>query len=90
MPQLIRHNVHPVSHSTWAVPILAGILAGLLLAFIANYLKETRWVIGAMKAPAVVSTAPDPTPAAELRKPVRYEAVVANWKQYRSANSPKE
>jgi hypothetical protein len=29
------------------------------------------------------ATAPKPTP--EIRKPVRYEAIIANWKRYRSA-----
>jgi hypothetical protein len=86
MPQFIRHHVNPVGHSAWAIPILGGILAGLLLALIANYLKESRWVASAMKAAPVASIAPDPMPATDFRKPVRYEAIIANWRQYRSAN----
>ena len=86
MPQLIRQHVNP-PHSTWIIPILAGILIGCLLAFLANYLKETRWASNAVKAVSVVP-APDPQPAAEIRKPARYEAVRSNWRQYRESQAP--
>jgi hypothetical protein len=87
MPQLIRHPVGPVAHSTWIVPIVAGILIGCLLAVIANSLKEMRWTSGAVKAPSAVA-ASDPKRAVEVRKPVRYEAVRSNWKQYRESQAP--
>jgi hypothetical protein len=100
MPQFIRHHVDHDTHSTsahntsahsiWALPILAGILVGCLLAFIANFLlKETRWSFGAATAPFAVAAAPESKPAPEFKEPVRYEAIILNWKQYREANQPK-
>ena len=96
MPQFIRHHVNPDTHntdtySTWTLPILAGILVGCLLAFLVNfYLKETRWGSSAARTAFAFSAAPESKPNAEIKKPVRYEAIISNWKQYRSANQPKE
>ena len=90
MPQFIRHHVDPDTHNTvtysiWALPILAGILVGCLLAFLANvYLKETRW---ASSAAFEVSAAPESKLAP--KKPVRYEAIISNWEKYRMDNPPK-
>ena len=86
MPQFIRHPVGPVAHSTWIVPILAGIVIGCLLAVIANSLKEMRWASSAAKATSEVA-ATDPKPAASVRKSVRYEAVRSNWKHYRESQA---
>ena len=89
MPQFIRHHVNPATYSTWALPILAGILIGLLLAFIANYfLKDTRWASAG--AAFAVSMAPESKPALDIKRPVRYEAIISNWKQYRFANPPRD
>ena len=90
MPQFIRRHVNSDTRANWALPILAGILVGCLLALIANYyLKEMRWASSA-RAPFVVSAAPESKPSLEIKKPVRYEAIISNWTQYRSANQPKE
>jgi hypothetical protein len=29
----------------------------------------------------------DPKPVPEIKKPVRYEAIISNWKRYRTAKS---
>jgi hypothetical protein len=86
MPQFIRHHVNPVPRITWVLPILAGILIGCLLAFLANfYLKEAR-----SGSDPAVSSAPESKPPPGFKKPVRYEAVKSNWQQYRAATQPKE
>ena len=90
MPQFIRHHVNVDSYNMWALPILAGLLVGCLLAFIASfYLMETRWASSAATTAFAASTVPESKPASEFRKPVRYEAIKANWAKYRSANHPK-
>jgi hypothetical protein len=88
MPQFIRHHVIADTHNNWALPILAGILIGCLLAFVVNFfLKEARRESSAAQAPFAVSAVPESKPAAEFKKAVRYEAIISNWKQYRATQT---
>jgi hypothetical protein len=80
MPHIITR--HSPNHSTWIVPIVAGILIGCLLAVIANSVKDIRWASYNSRTD-IVPALTDPKPAAD-RKPERYEAVRSNWQRYRS------
>jgi hypothetical protein len=90
MPEFIRHHAdhHPLS--SWAVSAFTGIVVGFLLALIVSYVKPALWVSSAAKAALAVSMAPESKPALEVKKPVRYEAVSSNWKQYRSTTRARE
>ena len=90
MPQFIRHHANHYPTSSWVVSALAGILVGFLLAIAANYLKEVLWASNAPQAALAALITPESKPVPEAKKPVRYEAIISNWKQYRSANQTRE
>jgi hypothetical protein len=90
MPEFIRHHAdhHPLS--SWAVSAFTGIVVGFLLALIVSYVKPTLWASSAAQAALAVSTAPESKPSPETKKPARYEAIISNWKQYRSTTRARE
>jgi hypothetical protein len=90
MPQFIRHHVTHYPNSSWVVSALAGIVVGFLLALIVGYSKPALWGSNAANAAFAASAAPEAKLAPEIKKPVRYEAIISNWKQYRSTNQFKE
>jgi hypothetical protein len=89
MTEFIRHDSQPV-HSGWAVSIFVGIMVACLLGFIASYPKGALWVSNAAQAEFASSVTLGSEPILGTKKPVRYEAVIANWKHYRSATKPNE
>jgi hypothetical protein len=89
MPEFIRHHAEHHPLSSWAVSAFTGILVGFLLALIVSYVKPALWVSSAAKAALAVSPTQESQPL-EARKPVRYEAIISNWKQYRSATQVSE
>jgi|EndMetStandDraft_4_1072995.scaffolds.fasta_scaffold1578551_1 hypothetical protein len=90
MPQFIRHHVTQYPNSSWVVSAVAGIVVGFLLALIVGYSKPALWGSNAANSAFAAMTAPDSKPVPEIKKPVRYEAIISNWKQYRAANQPRE
>jgi hypothetical protein len=90
MPQFIRHHVNHYPISSWVVSAFAGIVVGFLLALIVGYSKPALWGSNAANSAFAAMTAPESKPASEMKKPVRYEAIISNWKQYRSTNQFKE
>jgi hypothetical protein len=84
MPQFIRHNDNQRALSRWTVSIFVGTMVACLFGFIASYPKVTLWVSNAAQAElaGTVTLGSDPT-LVEAKKPVRYEAVIANWKRHR-------
>jgi hypothetical protein len=90
MPQFIRQHVHHYPISSWVLSAFAGIVVGFLLALIAGYSKPALWGSNAANAAFAASAAPLSKPGPEIKKPVRYEAIISNWKQHRSTNHLKE
>jgi hypothetical protein len=83
--------VRQLLHSTWALSALIGILAMCLLGIIASYPRTALWLSKAAQAEFAdaLSLESESTPLA--KKPVRYEAVINNWKRHRSsATKPNE
>ena len=64
--------------------IFVGTMVACLFGFIAGYPKVALWVSNAAQAElaGAVTLGSEPTLVA-AKKPVRYEAVIANWKRYR-------
>ena len=85
MLQSIRHDDNQRAPSRWAVSIFVGIIVACLFGFIASYPKVALWVSNAAQAEfaGAVTLGSEPTLVA-AKKPVRYEAVIANWKRQRS------
>jgi hypothetical protein len=90
MPEFIRHHAEHHPLSSWAVSAFTGILVGFLLAIIVSYAKPALWVSSAAKAALAVSPTQESQPAPEVKKAVRYEAIISNWKQYRSTTRARE
>jgi hypothetical protein len=88
MPTFIRDRSTPGS---WTIPILAGIIIASLLGVIASRPKSALWISKAAEAEfagaEIVVSEPIPVAA---KKPVRYAAVIANWKRYRAAAKTNE
>jgi hypothetical protein len=86
---IIRHRDSYQTHR-WAVSIFVGILVTCLLGFVAGYPKSALWVSNAAQAEFASSVTPEGEPILGIKKPVRYETVIANWKRYRSGTKPNE
>jgi biotin transporter BioY len=91
MPKFIRNDDNQRTDSRWAVSILVGIMVACLLGFIASYTMGTLWLSHAAQAEfaGAVTLGSEPTLVA-AKKPVRYEAVIANWKRHRSVTERSE
>lgn len=72
-------------------PIFVGIIIACLFGFIPSYPKVALWVSNAAEAEfaGAVTLGSEPTLVA-AKKPVRYEAVIANWKRHRSVTERSE
>lgn len=90
MPEFIRRHDGQHTHSGWTVSILLGIMVACLLGFIASYAKEALRVSNTAQAQAAGPATLASKPVLATKKPVRYEAIIANWKRYRSATKPDE
>ena len=86
MSEFIRHQ----THRGWAMSISVGIMVTCLLGFVAGYPKGALWVSNAAQAEFAGSVTLGSEPIVGTKKPVRYEAVIANWKRYRSGAKPNE
>jgi biotin transporter BioY len=91
MPKFIRHNDNQRTDSRWAVSMFVGIMVVCLLGFIASYTKGALWLSDAAQAEfaGAVTLGSEPILVA-AKKPVRYEAVIANWKRHRSVTERSE
>jgi hypothetical protein len=60
-------------------------MVACLLGFIASHTKGALWLFNAAQAEfaGAVTLGSEPTLVA-AKKPVRYEALIANWKRHRS------
>jgi hypothetical protein len=91
MPTFIRDAASKSSHSSWTLPILVGIIIASLLGFIASRPNGASWVSKAAEAEFAGAELVVSEPAVvEAKKPVRYEAAIANWKRHRSAAKANE
>ena len=90
MPKVIRHDGRQLVHSTWALSALIGIMAGCLLGLIAISPRAALWVSNAAQAEFAGAVSEESEPILLTKKPVRYEAVINNWKRYRSSAKPNE
>ena len=90
MPKVIRHDGRQLVHSTWALSALIGIMAGCLLGLIAISPRAALWVSNAAQAEFAGAVSEGSEPILLTKKPVRYEAVINNWKRYRSSAKPNE
>jgi len=90
MPKFIRYVDNQRTDSLWATSIFVGIMV-CLLGFIASYTKGALWLSNAAQAEfaGAVTLGSEPTLVA-AKKPVRYEAVIANWKRHRSVTERSE
>ena len=78
MPRVIRQgNIQP-THGGWVVYVLVGTMVGCLLGFIASPTGD-RWASSAVTQ--------ESEPVHKTKKPIRYEAVIDNWKRYQSAKN---
>jgi hypothetical protein len=67
------------------VPIFVGIMVACLLGFIASYPKGAIWLSNGSQAEFAAAVTLESEPGlGAAKRPVRYEAVIANWKRYRS------
>jgi len=91
MPRFIRNDDHQRTDSRWAVSIFVGIMVACLLGFVASHTKGALWLFNAAQAEfaGAVTLGSEPTLVA-AKKPVRYEAVIANWKRHRSVTERSE
>jgi hypothetical protein len=87
MPKIIRHDGIQRPHIAWAVPIFIAIIVAWLLAFIASYPKAALRVFNVAQAELAGSVTRESAPIARTKKPVRYQAIIENWKRYRSAQA---
>jgi hypothetical protein len=87
MPKFIRHDDNQRAPSRWAVSIFVGATVACLFGFIASYPKVALWVSHAAQAElaGAVTLGSEPSLIA-TKKPVRYEAVIANWKRHPVGN----
>ena len=90
MPKVIRHDGRQLVHSTWALSALIGIVAICLLGLIAISPRAALWVSNAAQAEFGGAVSEGSEPILLTKKPVRYEAVINNWKHYRSSAKPNE
>ena len=90
MPKVIRPNGRQLVHSTWALSALIGIMAGCLLGLIAISPRAALWVSNAAQAEFAGAVSEGSEPILLAKKPVRYEAVIDNWKRYLSSAKPNE
>ena len=90
MPKVLRHDISQRPQNDWAIAIPAGLALAGLLAFAAFYPMRASSVAKTGQAETVGLAATKPEPAASVKKPVRYEATIENWKRYRAANKPAE
>jgi hypothetical protein len=90
MPKIIRPDGRQLVHSTWALSALIGIVAVCLLGLIAISPRAALWVSNAAQAEFAGAVSEESEPILLTKKPVRYEAVINNWKHYRSSAKPNE
>jgi hypothetical protein len=86
MPTFIRDAANRSTPGSWTMPILAGIIIASLVGVIASRPKGALWISKAAEAEfaGAAMVVPEPILVA-AKKPVRYEAAIANWKRYRAA-----
>ena len=88
MPRVLRHDINPRTHNHWAAAAVAGIAVACLLGILALYPMRASHVSNAGQAETVGLAAAKPEPAPVVKKPVRYEATIENWKRHRAATKP--
>ena len=84
MSEIIRPDGRQLVDRAWTMPVLIGILVACVLGFIASYPATALWVSNAAQAEVAGAASPMLEPVPMAKKPVRYEAVINNWKRYRS------
>lgn len=87
MPKVIRHGFSQLTRLGWAASVL---FLACLLGFIASHPTAARWVSNGAQAEVLNAVIQTPEPIFVAKKPVRYEAVIDNWKRYRSTSKPNE
>jgi hypothetical protein len=91
MPTFIRDAAINLATVPGTLPILVGIIIASLLGFIACRPNGASWVSKAAEAEFAGAELVVSEPAVvEAKKPVRYEAAMANWKRHRSAAKANE
>lgn len=90
MPRVLRHDVAQHPHNDWVVAILVGAVVAGLLGLLVLYPMRASHLSNAGQAETVGLAAAKPDSAPVVKKPVRYEATIENWKRYRAANKPAE
>jgi hypothetical protein len=91
MPKFIRHDDNQRAPGRWAVSIFVGTMVACLFGFIASYPKVALWVSPAAQAElAGAETLGSERTLIAAKKPVRYQAVIANWKRQRSVTERSE
>jgi hypothetical protein len=90
MPKFISRDGSQRPHIAWAVPIFVGIIIAGLLSFTASTPKGALWISNAAQAELAGSVTLGSEPIPGTKKPVRYAAIIDNWKRYRSATKPDE
>jgi hypothetical protein len=82
MPRVLRDELAQRTQNDWAIAIPAGLAMAGLLGFLALFPMPASSVANAGQAETVG--------VAAVKKPVRYEATIENWKRYRAANKTAE
>jgi hypothetical protein len=90
MPKFIRDDDNQRTDGRWAVSMFVGIIVVCLLGFIASYTKGALWLSDAAQAEFAGAVTLGLEPILVAAKPVRYEAVIANWKRHRSVTERSE
>ena len=90
MPEFIRRQDSHHTHSDWVVVIFVGIIVAGLLGFTASYAKRALFVSNVPQTDVAGAVIPESKPVLVAKERVRYEAVIENWKRYRSATKPNE
>jgi hypothetical protein len=78
MPRVVRRDNSQPAHGGWFVYVLVGATLASLLGFLASPAGD-RWASSAATQ--------EPAPVREAKKPIRYEAVIDNWRRYQSART---
>jgi hypothetical protein len=87
MPKIIRHDGIQRPHIAWAVPIFVAIIVAWLLGVIASTPKGALRVFSVAQAELAGPVTRGAEPAPGMKQAVRYEAIIENWKRYRSTQA---
>lgn len=87
MPKVIQHGFSQLAHRGWAALVL---FLACLFGFIVSYPTGAQWLSNAAQAEVANAVIQTPETISVAKKPVRYEAIIDNWKRYREANPSRQ